>query len=135
MTPFDFINSINEKKKYLFENCNADDSGEAADLDALDKKYLPFMVNRGLSNFTDTILFANEMNSRAHMSKKMQYDFLFHSVRRKKRFSKWHKKEKDSKDIELIKEAYNCNRERAEEFYDLLDMDKLRVYMSKGGIL
>jgi len=69
------------------------------------------------------------------MSKKMQYDFLFHSVRRKRRFSKWHKKVKDSKDIELIKEAYNCNRERAEEFYDLLDMDKLRMYMSKGGIL
>jgi len=135
MTPFDFLNSINEKKKYLFEGCTADDSGEAADLDSVDRKYTPFMVNRGLSNFTDTILFANEMNGRAHMSKKMQYDFLFHSVRRKRRFSKWHKKVKDSKDIELIKEAYNCNRERAEEFYDLLDMDKLRMYMSKGGIL
>ena len=135
LTPFDFLNSINEKKKYLFEDCIADDSGEAADLDSIDRKYTPFMVNRGLSNFADTILFANEMNQRAHLSKKMQYDFLFHSVRRKRRFSKWYKKEKDSKDIELIKEAYKCNRERAEEFYDLIDMDKLRKYMSKGGIL
>ena len=135
MTPFDFLNSINEKKKYLFENCYADTSGEAAELDSVDRKYTPFMVNRGLSNFTDTVLFANEMNQRAYTPKKMQYDFLFHSVRRKKRFSKWYKKEKDSKDIELIKEAYSCNREKAEEFYELIDMNKLKTYMSKGGIL
>ena len=133
LSPFTFLNSINDKNEYLFTGCQSDNSGEAANHDSIDHQYPPFMVNRGLSYFIDTILFANEINQRAHMSKKMQYDFLFHSVRRKKRFSKWHKKEKDNKDIELIKEAYSYNRERAEEVYDMIDMKQLRKYMSKGG--
>ncbi len=133
LSPFDFLGSINEKKSYLFAECQSDISGEAANHDSIDHQYPPFMVNRGLSYFIDTALFANEINQRSYMSKKMQYDFFFHSVRRKKRFSKWHKKEKDSKDIELIKEAYSYNRERAEEVYDIIDIKQLRAYMSKGG--
>lgn len=133
MSPFDFITSINEKKSYLFEDAVADNSGEAADLDSMDRKYPPFMVNRGLSYFIDTIMLANEMNTRFDMSKKMQYDFLYHGVRKKKRFSKWFKKAKDNEDIELIKEAYSFNRQRAEEVYDLIDIEKLRKYMDKGG--
>lgn len=133
MSPFDFITSINEKKSYLFEDAVADNSGEAADLDSMDRKYPPFMVNRGLSYFIDTIMLANEMNTRFDMSKKMQYDFLYHSVRKKKRFSKWFKKAKDNEDIELIKEAYGFNRQRAEEVYDLIDIEELRKYMDKGG--
>lgn len=133
MSPFDFITSINEKKSYLFEDAVADNSGEAADLDSTDRKYPPFMVNRGLSYFIDTIMLANEMNTRFDMSKKMQYDFLYHSVRKRKRFSKWFKKAKDNEDIELIKEAYGFNRQRAEEVYDLIDIEALRKYMDKGG--
>lgn len=133
MSPFDFITSINEKKSYLFEDAVADNSGEAADLDSMDRKYPPFMVNRGLSYFIDTIMLANEMNTRFDMSKKMQYDFLYHGVRKKKRFSKWFKKAKDNEDIELIKEAYGFNRQRAEEVYDLIDIEALRKYMDKGG--
>ena len=133
MTPFDFLNSINEKKVYLFDDVRADNSGEASDLDSVDRKYPPFMVNRGLSYFVDTVMLANEMNQRFDLPKKMQYDFLYHGVRKKRRFSKWHKKEKDSKDIELIKEAYSMNRERAEEVYDLIDIKELRKFMNKGG--
>lgn len=133
MSPFDFITSINEKKSYLFEDAVADNSGEAADLDSMDRKYPPFMVNRGLSYFIDTIMLANEMNTRFDMSKKMQYDFLYHGVRKKKRFSRWFKKAKDNEDIELIKEAYGFNRQRAEEVYDLIDIEELRKYMDKGG--
>ena len=62
MTPFDFLNSINEKKSYLFTDIKADNSGEASDLDSVDRKYPPFMVNRGLSYFVDTVMLANEMN-------------------------------------------------------------------------
>ena len=134
MTPFDFLNSINEKKSYLFTDIKADNSGEASDLDSVDRKYPPFMVNRGLSYFVDTVMLANEMNERFEISKKMHYDFLYHAVRKKRRFSKWFKKPKDSKDIELIKEAYSCSREKAEDVYDLIDMKALRKYMSKGGV-
>ena len=137
LSPFDFLSSINEKKSYLFEGATADNSGEAADLNSIDRQYTPFMVNRGLSYFVDTILLANEMNSRPGLSSKMQYDFYYHSVRKKKRFSKWFKKAKDSKDIELIKKAYNYNRERAEEALELLtekDIKQLREYMNTGGV-
>lgn len=133
MTPFDFLNSINEKKSYIFTYIKADNSGEASDLDSVDRKYPPFMVNRGLSYFVDTVMLANEMNQRFELTKKMQYDFLYHGVRKKRRFSKWAKKAKDSKDIELIKEAYCYNRERAEEVYDLIDIKQLRKDMDKGG--
>ena len=64
MTPFDFLNSINEKKNYLFTDIKADNSGEASDLDSVDRKYPPFMINRGLSYFVDTVMLANEMNER-----------------------------------------------------------------------
>ena len=133
MSPFDFLNSINEKKAYLFDDVRADNSGEASDLDSVDRKYPPFMVNRGLSYFVDTVMLANEMNQRFELAKKMQYDFLYHGVRKKRRFSKWVKKPKDSKDIELIKEAYCYSRERAEEVYDLIDIKQLRKDMDKGG--
>jgi hypothetical protein len=133
MTPFDFLNSINEKKSYLFTDIKADNSGEASDLDSVDRKYPPFMVNRGLSYFVDTVMMANEMNQRFELAKKMQYDFLYHGIRKKRRFSKWVKKPKDSNDIELIKEAYCCSREKAEEVYDLIDIKLLRKYMDKGG--
>jgi len=134
MTPFDFLNSINEKKSYLFDDVRADNSGEASDLDSVDRQYPPFMVNRGLSYFVDTVMLSNEMNQRFGLANKMQYDFLYHGIRKKRRFSKWHKKEKDTKDIELIKEAYSYNRERAEEVYDMIDIKQLRKDMDKGGM-
>ena len=137
LSPFDFLSSINEKKSYLFTDETADDSTEAAQSDSSSKQYSPYMVNRGLSYFIDTVMFANEMNVRHTMSPKMQYDFLFHSIRKKKRFSKWHKREKDSADLELVKRAYSYNRERAEEALDLLsdeDLKALRESMKTGGL-
>lgn len=134
LSPFDFLGSINEKKEYLFTDCSSDTSGEAAQLDSVDRQYPPFMVNRGLSYFVDTVMLANEMNANFNLSKKMQYDFLYYGIRKNRRFSKWHKKQKDTKDIELIKEAFSYNRERAEEVYDLIDIKQLRKYMDKGGM-
>lgn len=137
LSPFDFLTSINEKKTYLFDDCSSDNSGEVADPNSIDRQYTPFMVNRGLSYFVDTILVANEMNSRPTLSPKMQYDFYFHSVRKKRRYSKWFKREKDSEDLKLVKEAYNYNRERAEEALELMseeDLKQLRSYVSKGGL-
>jgi hypothetical protein len=137
LTPFDFLSSINEKKTYLFSEESADTTQEAVDHDSSSKQYPAYMVNRGLSYFIDTVMFANEMNCRPEMSTKMQYDFLYHSVRKKKRFSKWFKREKDSKDLELVKKAYSYNRERAEEALELLsndDLKALRKSMKTGGL-
>lgn len=138
LTPFTFINSINQGKKgkHLLEDCSADDSIEMINPDAPDKQYVPFIINRGLSYFKDTALFANEMNIKNHLSPRMQYDFYRNIVTPKKRFSKWGKKEKSSEDIKAIQEYYNYSQEKAESVYPLFtksSIKQLHKTLNKGG--
>jgi hypothetical protein len=121
MNIWDIINSINLTKKDLYE------SG-----DMTDKEYLPFIVNKSLSYFNDTLFHANEMNVRFHLPKKMQYDYLRLQIRPRKRFSKWLKKTED-KDIEYIMAYYNISNKRATEYKNLLNktqIQKIRDTMS-----
>lgn len=125
MNPFDFLNSINFNKKNLLENTLPED----------EKKYLPFMVNRGLSYFPDTVAVANEMNRYHHLDNKLQYDFLRSIVRKRKRFSKWNKVEQQDK-IALIMECYGYTRPKAESVADLLSGEQIETIkrrLSKGG--
>lgn len=120
ITPFDWLNSINLKVPVEDPEC---------------KTYVPFMVNRGLSYFRDTIFFANEMNQRHFLDKDVQYKFLDTTINKKKRFSKWFKAEKED-DIELVIQSYNVSRQRAVELLSLLDKEKLntlRERLYKGG--
>jgi len=48
----DYLYSINQSKKNIL-----DDDSDAA------RKYPAYVVNRCLSSFTDTVLYANEMNT------------------------------------------------------------------------
>ena len=120
---FDVIGSISDKKEYLMR-------------DAVDKKeYNPWMVNRGLSQFADTVLFANEINKYYSLDNDMQYDFLFHGVPKGKRFSKWAKGDTDA-DISLIMKAYKVNRSRATEYLSLITPEQLKIIadvMNPGG--
>lgn len=123
MNPFDYLNAINSTKEQVI----VDDISE--------KAYNPFMVNRGLSYFYDTVLLANEMNIHHHSDKKMQFDFLLNSVRKKKRFSKWLKPELPE-DIEAVKEYYNYSTEKAVSAINVLTEDQLKrikSYCFKGG--
>ena len=107
--------------------------GSAND-DLAEKDYVPYIVNRALSYFPDTILHAQEMNVSAHIDKKLQYEYLLHSIRSKKRFSKWAKKEQ-SETIELLVEYYKCNYRQAEEYSKILtpeQIDLIRTAMQKG---
>lgn len=139
ISPFTFINSINEglKGKHLLDDSKADKSLEAANPNSIDKYYVPFIINRGMSYFKDTVLFANEMNMHSSLPVRMQYDFYRSIVVPKKRFSKWSKKAKDSDDLKLIMEAYSYNRTRAEEALKIMsndDIKQLRQMMNKGGM-
>jgi hypothetical protein len=123
MNPFDFLNDINYGKS----NIMVDDIAE--------KAYVPFMVNRGLSYFQDTVLFANEMNINHHIDNRLQFDFYINIVRKKKRFSKWAKPEKLS-DVEVVKEYYGYSNEKARQASKLLSseqVDELRKKVYKGG--
>ena len=90
----DYLYSINQSKKNLMD----------ADVDAV-KGYPPFIINKCLSSFTDSILYANEMNVHNHLDKKMQYDFYINSLKPRKRFSPWLRKD-ELENLELVKQYY-----------------------------
>lgn len=124
MTPFDFINAINLTKKNLFEDPQAS------------KDYKPFLVNRGLSYFPDTVLYANEMNRNAGIPEDWQFSFFLNTIPKKKRFSKWHKKDADSESLTLVKEYFGYSSEKALEALSILSDDQLAMIkekLYKGG--
>lgn len=125
MSPFEFINQINHGKKNLI-----DESPE------LEQQYKPFIVNRGLSYNHDTARWANEMNFRNHIDSKLQFDFFLNSIRPKKRFGKWIKRE-NNENLDLIKKYYNCNYEKAREYITLLNDSQLNIIKQRidtGGL-
>jgi len=123
MSPFDYLNAINYSKKEIM----VDDISE--------NNYNSFMVNRGLSYFPDTVLAANEMNRYHHIQNRLQFDFLINIIRKRKRFSKWEKKIIDG-DIEVIKEYYGYNDQKAYQVLSLITPDQIKIIhkkVSKGG--
>jgi hypothetical protein len=134
---FDIVSNINAgpKAKDLLEDVTAH-ADEAVSLESPEKAYVPFMVNRSLSFFNDTVLFANEMNRYASLPAKMQYDFYRNALRPRKRFSKWFKALPDTKDIEVIKEHYGYSSEKAREVLPLFTpsaLAELHKLRDKGG--
>ena len=125
LSPFDYLNSINTTKKDLMASPDPE----------VEKQYVPFVVNRGLSYFQDTVLYANEVNRLSHMTKKMQYHFYLHLIRKRKRFSKWAKREAYA-DVDVVKEYYGYSQLKAEQVMSLLSKEQIadikhRTY--KGG--
>lgn len=123
MTPFDYLNSINDTKQDIM----TDEIDERA--------YVPFVVNRTLSYFSDTVAIANEMNRYHHIDKKLQYHFLINIIRKRKRFSKWIKPDLVS-DMEVVKQYYGYSNEKARQVFHLLSpehIEELRKKVSKGG--
>ena len=126
MSPFDFINDINFGKKNLLKD---DDKG------ILEKEYNSFIINRGLSYFSDTALYANEMNLRHELDKRMQNDYLLHSIRSKKRFSKWVKNKKEER-VDLIKQYFNYSNQKAREVLDIItdeEYNQIKQAFETGG--
>ena len=126
MNPFEFINDINFGKKNLFK----DD-----DKNIIERDYNSFIINRGLSYFVDTVLYANEMNLRHESSKRMQNDYLLYSIRKKKRFSKWAKSEKLER-IETIKQYFNYSNQKAKDASDIISdnqYNEIKQAFEQGG--
>jgi len=119
VTPFDFLNSINDTKIDLMR---LDPENE--------KRYNSFMINRGLSYFSDTIFMANEMNRYHHIENKLQYSFYINIIRKRKRFSKWTKAEHIN-NIEAVKEYFGYSTNKAKQALPLLTMDQLIVIQNK----
>ena len=95
-----------------------------------EKKYAPFIVNRGLSFFMDTIFQVNELNRNHHLDHRLQFDYLLNSVRKKKRYSKWLKPEK-LQDLDVVKEYYGFSNEKAKDALRTLSEDQLTFIKDK----
>ena len=124
ISPFDFVNSINSSK----ENLIVDERTE--------NEYNAFIVNRAMGFGPDTVIAGNEMNSRPHIDKKMQYDFLKAVVRKRRRYNKWLKSEEEN--IEAIQKFFKYSFIKAKETLNLLnetDIDRIKLFLntSKGG--
>jgi hypothetical protein len=125
MNPFDYVNAILQNKKQLIVD------------EITEKEYVPFLVNRSLSYHKDCIMYANEMNRRHFLDKKLQNDFLLNTVRSQKRpFAKWAKVEKND-DLECIKQTYNFSDSKARDARRLLSKEQIQELKEKtdtGGL-
>ena len=124
ITPFDFINAISHTKQDLTE------------LENWESQYKSYVINKGLSFYPDTVIQANEMNSRPHLDKRMQFNFLINIIRSKKRYSKWLKPEKLN-DLEVVQEYYGYSKEKARQVLPLLSDEQInyiKLRIKKGGL-
>ena len=122
MKLFDYINAINSTKKPLLDTED----------EQVEKGYVPFFVNRTLSYFPDTILQANQMNLHGAIDKKMQFDYLLHSIRPRKRYSKWLKNKK-TESVESIKKYYNYSNKKAMEALEILSEEEIKSIEERYG--
>ena len=121
----DWLNSINFNKDNLIEEDPA-----------VIKDYAPYIINRCLSGTIDSILFANEMNKYPNLDKDMQYNFYLNTLRKKKRFSPWLRKEKVT-DLQSVKQYYGYSNEKASQALKILSKQQLefiRQRLDTGGI-
>jgi hypothetical protein len=120
----DWLNSINFTKEDLIEE-NPD----------IKKEYPSYVINKCLSGHVDSILFANEMNMNHHLDKDLQYSFYLNSLRKRKRFSPWLRKDK-VKDLECVKKYYGYSNEKASQALKILNksqLDFIKQRLETGG--
>ena len=122
----DYLKAINHTKENLLDT----------DDEFVERGYAPFVVNRCLSYFPDTLFMVNEMNACPTVDKKMHFDYLLNSIRKKKRFTRWLKAEKNE-DVDAIKEYYSCNHMKACEIAKILTDEQLSLIherLNRGGL-
>jgi hypothetical protein len=115
LNPFDFIKSVSETKQHIIK-------GDPAAV----KEYNAYMINRGFGYFPDTVLYANELNMYPGIPKAAQYEYYMASLRKRKRFSKWYKLEKND-DLDLIRKTYSVGAEVAKGYMRILSKENLQT--------
>ena len=115
----DWLNSINYTKKNLID-----------EYPSMEREYSPYIINRCLSGHLDCVMFIYEMNRYHFLPKKIQYDFLLNSLRTKKRFAPWLRKD-TIKDLDNVKRYYGYSDEKAKQALRILSKKQLNFIQSK----
>lgn len=122
--PFDYVASINSSKKDIML------------IEADEKAYAPFIVNRSLSMFPDTLFHSNMINRYGGvLDKRLQYDYFRNAISAKKRYSKWLKR-KQEEDLSYIQEYYKYSATKAKAVLEILTKEQLSIIkksLEKGG--
>ena len=121
----EYLNAINNTKEPLMDS--EDDQWE--------KKYPPFIVNKCVAPFPDTVMLLNEINQLHHLDNKLQFDFLINSLRPRKRYTPWLKAKK-LENLEYVKEYYGYSNEKAKAALDILNDEQIsaiKIKLNKGG--
>ena len=122
----EYLNAINHTKERLLDS--EDEEWE--------KKYPPFIINKCVYPFQDTIMLVNEINQLPHLDKKLQFDFLLNSVRSRRRFSPWLKASR-IEDLQYVKQYYGYSNAKAKQALDILtdeQISTLKHKLRKGGM-
>ena len=121
----DYINAINQTKEPLLDSEDEE----------WVKKYPPYIVNKCIAPFPDSVLLVNELNQYHHLDKKLQFDFLINSLRPRNRYAPWMKAKK-LKSLEYVKEFYGYSNEKARDALDILStkqISAIKKKLKKGG--
>ena len=122
----EYLKAINQSKKRLMDSED----------EAWEKKYPAYIVNKCLApTGKEECLLVNEMNVMHYLDKKLQFDFLINSFRKRNRFTPWLKSEKVS-NIEYVKEYYGYSNDKAKSALDILTRDQIKLIkekLFKGG--
>ena len=118
----DWLNSINHTKENILDN------------DPLViKSYPSYIINKCLSSHIDAVLFANQMNINHHLDKDMQYSFYINTLRKRKRFSPWLRKDKID-NIDIVKKYYGYSNEKAMQALKILSNEQLEFIKKRFEI-
>ena len=123
MNPFEFVKAISYSKKNIMID------------DLIEQEYNSFIINRALSYYPDTILYANEMNKNHHLDGRLQFDFFINIIKKRKRFSPW-LKATEIENLDVIKEYYGYSNEKAKSVLSLFNnkqIENLKHRIYKGG--
>lgn len=121
---FDFVNDINQAKQYLFA-------------DETQSNYDPFVINKAMTIFPDTFACGEFLNSNYHLDKKLQHDYLFFNVQKRRRWKQggWLKKsEEEKKQVRILKdvaEVIGYNLRRTMHFWSMLNAEQQKDFLER----
>jgi hypothetical protein len=119
---FAFSDSISDNKKNLLED---------GTLLASDYRKWAFSVNRLLSKHIDCIFYVSEMNSLTNLDPVMQYEYLLHAIRARRR--RGDKRIEPKKDLEFIavRDFFCYSRAKTETALRTLTKDQIKVIVKR----